>query len=73
MGKWGLLGLSPQTWRLKPALAIESDSGRDGDIRSHHALAWHFPGLCLKSSEHIVLGEGRSGVGSWQRWDLEDL
>lgn len=35
LGKWDLLGLSPQTWQLKRALAIESDSGRDGDIQSH--------------------------------------
>lgn len=77
------MGLAPQTWQLKSAFAIESHSGRDGDIQSYLCPGWTIPGTsqassCPRNLECIVWGkagllEGEpGGGGSWKifEWGL---
>lgn len=56
------MGLAPQTWQLKSAFAIESHSGRDGDIQSYLCPGWTIPGTsqassCPRNLECIVWGK----------------
>lgn len=44
------MGLDPQTCQLKSVFAIESHSGRDGDIQSHLCPGWTVPGTSQASS-----------------------